>query len=262
MNHFEMTVWIGFVLFLGAFTQGAVGFGLGLVAIPLLVLGEIPLPTAIAVMLVTMLFTNSTSCLKYRGSIHWKTVWPLVSMHLIGLPFGVLTLVYIEGFNPSVAKAVVGIMVLIAVFAQWALKVKPRDHVNAVWGWGAGLGSGYIEGLVGMGSPPLVLYVMMQKWDLDRIRTTIWVVFLSDVIPLLLLLSYEFKGEIVYAVYLGVFLFPVSVCGTLLGNKAGHWLGVEKLRWVAYMILVLLGMVSVCLPLAKWTHHALLAGKY
>ncbi|QQE13424.1 sulfite exporter TauE/SafE family protein [Planctomycetota bacterium] len=258
---FELThiIWIAFVLFVGAFTQGAVSFGLGLVAIPLLVLGDIPLPDAIAIMLVTMLFVNTFSCCCYRKHIHWKTVTPVLIFHLIGLPFGVGTLFFIENFDPNIAKAVVGVFVLIAVGVQWLFKIKPQDHLNMAWGYGAGFTSGYVEGLVGMGSPPMVLYVMAHKWNLDRMRTTIWTVFLSDVIPLLLLLWFSFGDQIVHAVFIGVLLFPITLLGTRIGHKAGHQLGEDRLRMVAYCILVALGVISICLPLAKWTHHALLA---
>ncbi|WP_432798230.1 sulfite exporter TauE/SafE family protein [Poriferisphaera sp. WC338] len=252
-------IWIGFVLLLGSFTQGATGFGLGLVSIPLLVLGGIPLPAAIAIMLLSMLFVNTFSCYIYRQHIHWPTVLPILILHLIGLPFGVAALLFLEDSQPGIAKMVVGSMVILAVFTQWFFKFKPREHLNIAWGLGAGFSSGCLEGFIGMGSPPMVLYVMAHKWDLHRIRTTIWVVFLSDVVPLILLLWYVFGHEIVHAVFIGVIMFPITLLGTRLGNKAGHALGTDRLRLAAYGLLVLLGAISIGLPLLKWTHHVLLA---
>ena len=241
-------IWVAAVLFCGSLCQGAVGFGVGLLCIPLLVLGGISLPAAIAIMLITMFFANSSSCYFYREHLHWGTIIPLLIFHLIALPLGVVTLYYTENFNPDITKAIVGIVVLGSVAAQLLFKTKPVEKLPSYWTPTAGLISGYIEGLVGMGSPPLIIYVVSHKWDIHRIRTTVWFIFLVDIFPLLLLLWFSFGHEIVSAVFIGVIFFPLTFLGTRVGNILGHALGVERLRIVAYAILVILGISTIVLP--------------
>ncbi|QQE13423.1 sulfite exporter TauE/SafE family protein [Planctomycetota bacterium] len=241
-------IWIAFVLFFGSLSQGAVGFGVGLICIPLLVLGGISLPSAIAIMLITMFFANGASCWFYRKHIDWKVITPVLSLHLLALPIGIVTLYFLTEFNPDIAKAIVGVVVLGTVGSQLLLKVKRRDHLHPMWGAAAGLSSGYIEGLVGMGSPPLILYVMAHNWNVHRLRTFIWVIFLIDILPMFLMLWYTFGHEVVYATMIGILFFPITFIGARIGNILGHALGTERLRVVAYVILIILGVVSVCLP--------------
>ena len=248
-------LWIAFVLLLGAFAQGVIGFGVGLISIPLLILGGIPLPAAIAIMLVTMCYANAVSSFVYRKHICWPTVTPVLITNLVGLPIGVLALYALDGINPELPKSIVGCFVLLAVLSQWFFKCRPREKLHASWGWAAGFSSGFIEGMVGMGSPPLVLYIMAHNWDVHKARTTIWVVFLADILPLLLLLWYTFGHEIVHATFWGVVFFPVTFVGTRLGNKIGHAIGIERLRRVAYVMLLLLGLITVVIPLVHWAQQ-------
>ncbi|WP_200761367.1 sulfite exporter TauE/SafE family protein [Poriferisphaera corsica] len=236
------------MLFVGSVSSGAVGFGVGLICIPLLVLGGVSLPSAITIMLMTMLFVNGVSCYYYRGHIHWPSICPVLVSHLIALPIGVATLYLLDTFNPDIAKAMVGVVVLLAVAMQTMLRVEPQDKLGRNWAYAAGGSSGYIEGLVGMGSPPLILYMMAHRWGMHRMRTFIWLIFLADIAPLLLMLWYVFGREIMVATFLGVLFFPVSFIGARVGNRLGQWLGTERLRVVMYMFLILLGLISIVIP--------------
>ncbi|QQE13422.1 sulfite exporter TauE/SafE family protein [Planctomycetota bacterium] len=252
MVNTQEIIWIAFVLMFGSLVNGAVGFGIGLICIPLLVLGGVTLPEAIAVMLVTMLFANGLSCYHYRKHLHWRSILPVLVFHLIALPLGVLTLFYLDELDEQLTKSVVGVFVLLAVGLQLFLQIKPRERLSSGWGCAAGLTSGYIESLVGMGSPPLILYMMAHKWDANRMRTFIWFIFLVDIAPMLFLLWYSFGNQIAYATVVGVLCFPMTMLGTRLGNGLGHTMGAVRLRRIAYSILIFLGFTSVAMPLMRY----------
>jgi uncharacterized protein len=194
--------------------QGAVGFGAGLFAIPLMVWAGVGLPAAIAVTLGGVVVQTGWNLYRYRGFVRFRDTLPLFFLRVLTLPVGVGLLGVLVTFGQVRVKQAIGVMLLLVLGFQWVLKVKPRERVCWCWTVLAGCASGLTAGLVGMGGPPVVLWVMAHDWPAKKSRAFLWATFLMLSPVNALLLVYEFGGEMWWWMLLGLSLAPLVVVGS------------------------------------------------
>jgi uncharacterized membrane protein YfcA len=159
------------VVFLGAALQGSIGFGLGLFAVPMLVLIEprlVPAPLLLASGALTVLLTHRerhgiiTDDLKWSlggrlvGTLPALAVLTAVPAERLGIAFGALVLV---GVGLSVSG--------------WQLRPTPRVLL------GAGALSGFMATIAAIGGPPVAL--VYQHESGPRIRGTLSAYFVVGV---------------------------------------------------------------------------------
>src|SRR4051812_49148204 len=157
----------GLAVFAGAVVQGGVGFGLGLVASPLIaVLDPTVMPGAIQVVNVTLpLFTLAA---EWR-MVDWRGLGFALLGRLPGSAIGALIVVYV---STRMLGILVGAMVLLAVaVTSSALKV-PKNGATLVT---AGLVSGVTGTATGIGGPPMGL--VYQHAQGPQIRATLALYF-------------------------------------------------------------------------------------
>lgn len=193
---------------LGAVLQGSVGFGLGLLGVPLLVLIDpvfIPGPLLLAAFLLNLLI----SC-RERMSIDFGSVRWAVPGRILGaiLGAGLLAL-----FPPGRLSVLFGLMVLVAVgisFAGWKLSPSPWNVFSA------GTFSGFMGTTSAIGGAPMALVFQRQKGS--RIRGTLSVIFaIGTVISMLsLVVIGRFGLEEIQA---AIVLFPGIILGFFLSHQ-------------------------------------------
>ncbi|WP_371784411.1 sulfite exporter TauE/SafE family protein [Streptosporangium subroseum] len=146
---------VGLSVFVGAIAQGAIGFGMGLVAAPVItMLNPSVMPGAIQV--VNFMLPLFTLAAEWRR-VDWRGLGFAVLGRIPGSFLGGLVVVYVSTRTLGV---LVGTMVLIAVgLTAWAVAV-PRN------GWtltGAGFVSGITGTATGIGGPPMGLVYQNAK---------------------------------------------------------------------------------------------------
>jgi uncharacterized membrane protein YfcA len=222
----------------GAAVQGAVGFGMALVAAPLLVLihpAIVPGPLMVAGMALTLLVAW-----RERDSIDLLGVrWGLVG-RVPGVALGawLLALLPVEAMS-----LVVGIAVLVGVaLASSGRRLAPGPRVLL----GAGFVSGVFGTIASIGGPPLAL--VYQHETGPRLRGTLAGYFLVG-------------GCMSLAALFGVGRFGPSqlfwtlalIPGTLLGFAASgtftRWVDAGRTRRAVIAISVAAGIVAVLRPL-------------
>lgn len=237
-----------FLLLFGSTVNSLVGFGAGLVAIPLLVWIDVPLPSAIVIVNLSASIQCLWMCIRYRKHIPWR---PAMSMHVIRVlmvPVGVVLLVGLVAIGPDRVKQVIGCLLLIVLFMIWILDVQPRRNLHQGWTLLAGTTSGILNGAVGMGGPAAVLWVMAHDWSSRRARSCLWTLILTSFPVQLLMLWWQFGDPILRAMVLGLAMTPVCIVGTLLGLRLGALLPIRRLRRVAYLIIAALAISSIVGP--------------
>ncbi len=229
--------------------QGAVGFGAGLFAIPLMVWAGVGLPESIAVTLGGVMVQTAWNLYRYRDHVSLRDTLPLFYLRVLTLPVGIVLLGVLVSFGQARVKQAIGGMLLLVLVLQWAMKVKPRDHVG--WGWTvlAGCASGLTAGLVGMGGPPVVLWVMAHDWPAKKARAFLWATFLMLSPVNTVLLVWKFGGGIWGPVLLGLCLAPLVVLGSEAGMRAGGLMSRQRLRAAAFGLLLLLALASLLGPM-------------
>ncbi|MEJ8281600.1 sulfite exporter TauE/SafE family protein [Pseudonocardia spirodelae] len=158
----------GLVVAVGALVQGAVGFGMALVATPLLALIDpswVPVPVLVV-----------ATAIGFAG--WWRerdgTDWPGVGWALLGrLPGTALGTYLVVTLSPRVFTVTVALIVLVCVLVSFApVRVRPAPP--------ALLGAGVVAGVSGtaaaIGGPPVAL--LYQHESGPRIRATLAAFFL------------------------------------------------------------------------------------
>jgi len=156
----------------GAILQGSVGFGLGLIGVPLLVLIDpvfVPGPLLLAAFLLNLLMSY-----REHTSIDYKSVKWAIPGRLLGTICGAGVLSAVPKDQISI---LFGAMVLLAAgisFTGLDLMPHPRNVLIA------GTFSGFMGTTSAIGGPPIALVFQKQKGP--RIRSTLSVIFAAGTI--------------------------------------------------------------------------------
>ncbi len=247
----ETIIIIGIILFFCSLIQGAVGFAFNIFAIPLLIWSGLSLPESITVTSIPIFMQSLTSSYKLREYIKWKEVAVGSIFRYMGLPIGIYLLTLINHFNKNDIKQLVGVAILLILFLQFYFKVTPKEKVGFFWTFISFFSSGIFLGLISMGGPPVILWVMAHKWSAKEIRAFLSALFFIASPFLLLLLYHNFGNQLIDFFLIGLFFTPVVIIGTLIGVKLGNLLEHEKLKKIIISLLILTSLTSIITPYFK-----------
>lgn len=148
---------------IGACIQGTLGFGLGLIAAPVLALVDkdlIPGP-----LLLIGVATTTTVFLRERGSVDWRGMkWAIVG-RVAGTAIGAWAVVAFSKDALIVALSLSVILGVIMSVAGWNFRPTTTSLI------GAGTLSGIMGTLTSIGGPPMAL--VYQKESAQRLRSTL-----------------------------------------------------------------------------------------
>ncbi|MGW0196907.1 TSUP family transporter [Nonomuraea sp. NPDC003201] len=206
-------------VFVGAIVQGGVGFGLGLVAAPVLtMLNPDLMPGAIQVVNVTLpLFTLAA---EWR-TVDWRGLGFAVLGRLPGSVIGAVIVVYVSAYARGVFVAV---MVLVAVALTARALSVPRNGVTLA---SAGFVSGITGTATGIGGPPMALVYQHAKGP--QIRATLAMFFFLSAAQSLVILAVvdELPAR---ALTTGAILIVPMVLGFLVSGPLRRYLDGGKVR--------------------------------
>jgi uncharacterized membrane protein YfcA len=241
-------VWLVVVLTVGIFVQSTAGFAAGLLVIPSMLWAGFSIPEAQASLIIATIPQNLWGVWSFRDAAEPRRfVWPGIG-RLLFLPVGVASLTYLESFSIVTLRQMVGGTVLLATLITISVHPTPRDHVAAHWGWLAFPLSGFFQGLVGMGGPPMVLWVQAHDWDTRQSRVFLFTMYLISIIPALVVLLIFFGDRIVPVSLATLTVIPWLLGVTWLGLKTGTAMGVKRLRRGTYGLLILTGIAGIAAP--------------
>ncbi|MFJ2029817.1 sulfite exporter TauE/SafE family protein [Streptosporangium sp. NPDC087985] len=214
-----LLVLAGTAVFAGAVVQGAIGFGLGLVAAPVITMLDPSLmPGAIQVVNATLpLFTLAAE---------WRRVdWRGLGFAVLGrLPGSLLGGLVVVQISTQALGFLVGTMVLAAVaLTTWAVSV-PRNGATIT---GAGFLSGVTGTATGIGGPPMALVYQNAKGP--QIRATLAMFFLLSATQSLIVLTVLDRLP-AQALTFGATLVPFLVAGFLVSGPLRRFLDGGRAR--------------------------------
>ncbi|MCW2632272.1 MAG: sulfite transporter TauE/SafE [Pseudonocardia sp.] len=231
-----LIVLVGLVVAIGAVVQGVVGFGMALVATPLLALLDpalVPVP---------LLLLSSVHSVLTLGREHRQADWPGVGWAMIGRLAGTAVGVYaVTQLSSSSLAVVIGVSVLICVglsLLAWKPRPAPRSLVVA------GAAGGATGTAAGIGGPPLAL--LYQHADGPRLRATMGAYFVVGSVTSVAALA--IAGAVTAsALQSAAILLPFMLGGFLLSGPARR---VLDGGWIRPAVLAISGVSAVVL-LAK-----------
>ena len=172
-------VFVACVVLVGAILQGSVGFGMGLLASPILILIDprfVPGPILLSTMLLTTLLTlRERHAIDFHG-IQWAMVGRVGGTVAAGLVLAVVSNDWME--------LLLGVVVLFGVVISFSgLRFRPNRPVLVT----AGVLSGLLGTIASIGGPPMAL--VYQNAEGARLRGTMSGFFLLGTIVSLATLS-------------------------------------------------------------------------
>jgi uncharacterized membrane protein YfcA len=168
----------------------------------------------------------------------------------IGYVPGFALLWLLSGASTDVVKQSVGAMVLLALGLQIGLRVKPRERLASAWAWLAGAAGGTTAGAVGMGGPPLVLWVVAHDWPGKKARLFLWASFwVCMPIQLVVLVALFEPVPQLKLMGVGLATLPAALLGLAGGLWLGHRIPRRQLRWAMITLLLVLGVSSLVGPM-------------
>lgn len=241
---------LAFVLTLGTFIQSASGFAAGLLIISLLVWLGYPIPEAQIALWIATIPQNAWGVWSLRDAIDLRQlVWPAVG-RLSLLPVGVAVLWWMDDrLSPERIKQVIGGVMLVITLAIILCRFQPRSRLHPAWAWLAFPASGFLQGLVGMGGPAMVLWVQAHDWDTRKSRGFLFSLYLIGLFPSMAMIFWTFGQRVGPSAVMALALIPVLLWVTVQGLKVGTWLGRERLRRLTLALLLFVAIVSLAAPL-------------
>lgn len=249
MQEFMSFLPLAMVLCLGIFVQAAAGFGGGLLIVPTLLWLGYSIPAAQCSLLVATIPQNIWGVWTLRDSIPIKRVIQPGITRIVFMPLGVGVLWAIESLPVDTLRQIVGGVVLLATISIMVIRPKPRESISPIWAMIAFPLSGFIQGLVGMGGPPMVFWIQAHDWDGRQMRGFLFSMFLISIVPAISLLYLVFGDRIVGPGLIAVATFPFLLVATHFGLRFGDWLGRNRLRRVTLWLLIVMGLSGLLAPL-------------
>jgi uncharacterized membrane protein YfcA len=202
------------VVFFAILTQAVSGFGLALIAMPLLVtlLEPIEAASLVALMAVT---TQIIMLLRYRRALVLRPLWRLMVGSLVGIPIGVIALSQLES---EVILFVLGI--ILVSYALYSLFAPPLPIIrNPNWGYAFGLASGLLGGAYNTGGPPFVIYGNSQRWETAVFKANLQVLLMVNSVSVVI-------AHLIAGHYTPLVLrdYAIALPMILLGAGVGFWL--------------------------------------
>ncbi|MDA0635673.1 sulfite exporter TauE/SafE family protein [Nonomuraea sp. MCN248] len=230
----------GLAVFAGAVVQGGVGFGMGLVAAPVLtLLDPSVMPGAIQVANLTLpLFTLAS---EWRR-VDWRGLGFAVLGRVPGGLVGGAVVVYISIHHLSLF---IGVMVLVAVVLTARAVSLPRNGLTTTT---AGFVSGVTGTATGIGGPPIALVYQSAKGP--QIRATLAMFFFLSAAQSLVILAAVGRLPAL-ALGTGAALLVPMIAGFLVSAPLRRYLDGGKVRAAVLVVAALSALVLIVQTLAS-----------
>lgn len=221
------------VVLLGALVQGSVGFGLGLISIPVLAL-FMPdrLPQTIVVAVIPL---GAFMLWQERDAVRLRPMLWLLAGRVAGVVPAVVLLAVVP------VRALQGLFA-IATLAAVASMAAGRLQVPVTWATqlGAGTLSGFMGTAAGIGGPPLAL--LYAKETGRTLRGTLAAILLFGNVASLTGYAVGGRLEVIDLLLGAVFVVP-TLAGLGAGMAVRRFLHGARLRWAVLVVVGLSGLV-------------------
>ncbi|MBT3189251.1 MAG: sulfite exporter TauE/SafE family protein [Anaerolineae bacterium] len=227
---------IGAIFFLSAFTQGLSGFGVALVAMALLP-NIIGIKDAIVLVALVAFVVDFGVLLRYRDSLQFKKVLPLILASFVGVPLGIFLL---RRADEGLALAILGIT--LAGYALYALSgLRLLELKGKAWAYGTGFFGGLLGGAYNTPGPPIIMYASCKKWEPDVFKGNLQTFFIQNSIIVIIghWASGNFTPDILSIFWRGS---PYLLAGLFAGLAMDRWINPEVFRKIVLVLLVVMGL--------------------
>lgn len=219
-----------FAVFIASFMQSVTGFGMAIIATPLLIISYEPKLVVIMLQFISICSNLIFGIYLYKKA-DLKLIGYLTLGAIIGQPLGLL--VYSNVSNTTL-KLFVSICILCFLILMKFFNAKiPETNRNSTI---TGFLSGILATTTGMSGPPLVMYLASTKQDPAALRATSIIYFAF--INITALIGFSFTDQpMQVAAQNSIYLLPGLILGLILGNLAFKHVSAELFRQMIFAML-------------------------
>ena len=222
------------IIFIGAFVQSAIGFGLAVVAAPVLFqISPEYIPGPICVASFTIALLNA---LKHRQSIEIGGLKVAIIARIPGSILGGILLLFASTSHLSLW---LGILVLVAVaISLLPFRIEPTPKRMAV----AGALSGFMATSSGIGGPPMALLLQHQEANALRGNLAAFFLFSSVISVIVLICIGRFT---LHHFLISLPLLPATWAGYLCASMTMKYISKKWLRLGALSLCLISGVIAI-----------------
>ena len=228
-------IWAMVVTFAGGLMLGYTGWGGAMVSMPFLTILYGPVDALVILIIGSLLVTAYLFPTAARVA-DWRRMTPILIAMAVCVPIGNLLLFALE---PNLIRRIIGWLIVgasILILSGWRYSGPQGAGASAT----TGAISGLINGFVGLGGPPLVIYMLALKQSaaVQRANT---LVFMAITSVLVLGSTFVGGGVTLENSFLGVLTAPFQIAGGWLGARLFLKLPVELFKKFSLVALIVLG---------------------
>ena len=222
----------------GGLVKGTLGFGMPMVALPIIAF-IIP-PTTAMILLCAPIFLTNFLQIKFRQGVSSYRFLPMFLCLIIGLIIGARLILEID------VKTITQIIAVSIIFAAlvncFGIKIKNinKNHENTITSL-IGFGSGILGGLSTFYGPPMLAYLVAVDLPKERFVRTVSTMYFIGSFPLygsLIYYGFATKEDLIFSLILIIPAFIAQQVGTKIRDKFNQ----KQFRICILITLIILGL--------------------
>ncbi|MDB2700552.1 sulfite exporter TauE/SafE family protein [Alphaproteobacteria bacterium] len=221
----------------GGLVKGTLGFGMPMVALPIIAF-IIP-PTTAMILLCAPIFLTNFLQIKFRQGVSSYRFLPMFLSLIIGLIIGARLILEID------VKTITQIIAVSIIFAAlvncFGIKIKNinKNHENTITSL-IGFGSGILGGLSTFYGPPMLAYLVAVDLPKEKFVRTVSTMYFIGSFPLygsLIYYGFATKEDLIFSLILIIPAFIAQQVGTKIREKFNQ----KQFRICILITLIILG---------------------
>ena len=221
----------------GGLVKGTLGFGMPMVALPIIAF-IIP-PTTAMILLCAPIFLTNFLQIKFREGVSSYRFLPMFLCLIIGLIIGARLILEID------VKTITQIIAVSIIFAAlvncFGIKIKNinKNHENTITSL-IGFGSGILGGLSTFYGPPMLAYLVAVDLPKEKFVRTVSTMYFIGSFPLygsLIYYGFATKEDLIFSLILIIPAFIAQQLGTKIRDKFNQ----KQFRLCILITLIILG---------------------
>ena len=229
---------IVFAVFAGALVKGVIGFGMPMIALPIIVFFLPPITSML--LLCAPIFITNFLQIKIKEGIKSYRFLPMFISLVVGLLVGVRLILEIDS---NTITQIIALSIIFMVIANcFGLEVKninkSSEKIITIF---IGFFSGLLGGVSTIYGPPMLAYLAAVKLPKE--------IFVRTVSTMYFIGSFPLYGSLIYYGFatandllISIGLLVPALLGQKIGTRIRHIIPEKKFRLIVFVILVIIGL--------------------
>ena len=236
-------IYFAIIIILACFVQAVAGFGLPLIATPVLV-ALFGIRATVPLLAIIILELQIFMIIRYHAALNINTVWRVSAAALVGIPIGVL---FLSRVPEAITITLLGLFLIFYVlYSIFNFPVPTLNNSN--WAYIFGFLGGIGGGAYNMAAPPMIVYADTQRWEPKLFKGNLQGYFL--IITVVAILTHFISGNVTADILQkGLVAIPFVLVGSVAGFYLDRFINPVVFRKIVLGLLLIFGTI---LALTWW----------